>query len=63
MYPAPGYRHRDTGALGSGDSGGYNWSSTVSGINGVHLHFGVAWLVPSNANDRAFGFQLRCLSE
>ncbi|WP_294599280.1 hypothetical protein [uncultured Rikenella sp.] len=61
--PAPGFRRRDTGALGHVGSYGYSWSSTVSSINGMHLDFGVTWLDPSHANTRAYGFQLRCLSE
>ncbi|WP_297832457.1 hypothetical protein [uncultured Rikenella sp.] len=62
-YPAPGYRHRDTGALWNVGSLGYSWASTVSGANGMTLNFYVAWLYPSNAGNRAYGFQLRCLSE
>ncbi|WP_294600817.1 hypothetical protein [uncultured Rikenella sp.] len=62
-YPAPGYRNRDTGALGRVGYGGYSWSSTVSGSNGMHLDFYVTWLNPSYANYRAYGFLLRCLSE
>ncbi|WP_299457633.1 hypothetical protein [uncultured Rikenella sp.] len=59
---APGYRHRDTGALNNVGNNGYSWSSTVSGTNGMNLNFNVTWLNPSNANNRAYGFQLRCLS-
>ncbi|WP_297628192.1 hypothetical protein [uncultured Rikenella sp.] len=61
--PAPGYRHRDTGALGNVGNYGYSWSSTVSGTNGMDLGFSVTWLYPSYADLRAYGFQLRCLSE
>ncbi|WP_300646620.1 hypothetical protein [uncultured Rikenella sp.] len=42
---------------------GYSWSSAVSGTNGMHLGFNVGWLGPSSAGRRAYGFQLRCLSE
>ncbi len=62
-YPAPGYRSRDTGALYDVGTSGYSWASTVSGTNGVGLHFHVAWLNPSNTTYRAYGLQLRCLSE
>ena len=60
---APGYRSRDTGALNGVGSNGYSWASTVSGTNGMYLGFDVTWLHPSNAGSRAYGFQLRCLSE
>ncbi|WP_299456678.1 hypothetical protein [uncultured Rikenella sp.] len=45
------------------DHSGYSWSSTVGGTNGVHLGFNVTWLDPNNADNRAHGFQLHCLSE
>ncbi len=61
--PAPGYRYPNEGTLGAIGSNGYSWASTVSGTNGMYLNFGVAWLYPSRANYRAYGFQLRCLSE
>ncbi|WP_298081259.1 hypothetical protein [uncultured Rikenella sp.] len=61
--PAPGYRSRDTGALSNVGSYGCSWASTVSGTGGMSLGFYVTWLYPSNAYYRAYGFQLRCLSE
>ncbi len=65
--PAPGFRDAGSyGRLGNlmvVDHSGYSWSSTVSGTNGVHLGFNVTWLDPSNADNRAHSFQLRCLSE
>ena len=60
---APGYRYRDTGALGSVGSSGCNWASTVSSIHGMYLGFDVTNLGPSSAYSRSYGFQLRCLSE
>ncbi|WP_294600893.1 hypothetical protein [uncultured Rikenella sp.] len=42
---------------------GFSWSSTVSGTNSMYLGFYVTWLHPSDANSRAYGLQLRCLSE
>ncbi|WP_294596513.1 hypothetical protein [uncultured Rikenella sp.] len=42
---------------------GFSYSSSVSGSNGVYLDFGVTYLGLSNAHSRAYGFQLRCLSE
>ncbi|WP_294596542.1 hypothetical protein [uncultured Rikenella sp.] len=60
---APGFHRRDTGALGNVGHSGCNWSSTVSSTYGMGLSFDVTWLDPSYANSRAYGFQLRCLSE
>ncbi len=42
---------------------GYSWSSTASGPNGIYLYFCAAWIDSSFAYPRAYGFQLRCLSE
>ena len=66
-YPAPGYRHRDTGALSYVGGEGSVWSSASYGsgdhYRGMYLHFNVTWLSPSNTAHRANGLQLRCLSE
>ncbi|WP_294592767.1 hypothetical protein [uncultured Rikenella sp.] len=66
-YPAPGFRDAGNngrlGALTDVGNYGYSWASTVGGTNGMHLGFSVAWLNPSTAYYRAYGFQLRCLSE
>ncbi|WP_300681624.1 hypothetical protein [uncultured Rikenella sp.] len=43
--------------------GGYNWVSTDNGIFGMFLGFHATWFNPSHADSRAYGFQLRCLSE
>ncbi|WP_300856975.1 hypothetical protein [uncultured Rikenella sp.] len=64
-YPAPGCRDRGYGAgalYGVGHSG-HSWSSATSDINGLYLGFLVTSLGPSDANSRAHGLQLRCLSE
>ncbi|WP_300728975.1 hypothetical protein [uncultured Rikenella sp.] len=61
--PAPGYRHPYSGTLYDIGNHGYSWSSTVSGIAGVFLIFSTQDFGPSNTNCRAYGFQLRCLSE
>ncbi|WP_294600766.1 hypothetical protein [uncultured Rikenella sp.] len=46
---------------------GYNWSSTSydSGghYRGMYLSFSATELNPSRATSRAYGLQLRCLSE
>ena len=62
-YPAPGCRHRDTGALSSVGNDGYSWSSAFGNTDGMRLFFYVTGLYPSGAYHRGFGFQLRCLSE
>ncbi|WP_300828924.1 hypothetical protein [uncultured Rikenella sp.] len=63
LSAAPGFRDRDTGALLAVGNDGYSWSSATSGISGLDLSFSVVWLPPSFAHYRAYGLQLRCLSE
>ncbi|WP_299456714.1 hypothetical protein [uncultured Rikenella sp.] len=63
IIPAPG--HRDAGSgdpVGVGRNG-FSYSSSVSSSNGMYLNFSVTHLYPSSANSRAYGLQLRCLSE
>ncbi|MDE5944965.1 MAG: hypothetical protein K2G93_05190, partial [Rikenella sp.] len=40
---------------------GFSWSSSASGSNGYYLDFNYSRIVPNNLNNRANGFQLRCL--
>ena len=61
--PAPGFRERANGGLNNVGNNGFSYSSSVSGSNGVYLNFNVTNLNPSNANSRAYGLQLRCLSD
>ena len=66
--PAPGYRdagnERRLGDLMSVGHSGYSWASTASGISGsMYLGFHVTGLNPCSTVSRAYGFQLRCLSE
>ncbi|WP_300828658.1 hypothetical protein [uncultured Rikenella sp.] len=61
--PAPGCRERSNGALGVVGSNGISWASTVSHTNGMNVNFSVMWLRSSTSDSRAYGFQLRCLSE
>ncbi|WP_294598729.1 hypothetical protein [uncultured Rikenella sp.] len=42
---------------------GYSWSFVTSGIYNLDLHFYSQYLTTSNSDNRAHGFQLRCLSE
>ncbi len=65
--PAPGNRHSSSGdPVGVGNHG-YSWSSasyaSVDHYRGMYLNFNATALYPSNADSRAYGFQLRCLSE
>ncbi|WP_294596475.1 hypothetical protein [uncultured Rikenella sp.] len=64
--PAPGYR--DFGRKGwegitrGIGNGGYSWSLLAGNTNGM-LSFDMTWLNSSGSDYRAYGFQLRCLSE
>ncbi|WP_297626010.1 hypothetical protein [uncultured Rikenella sp.] len=60
---APGYRHNLAGSLLSIGEQGYSWSSSASDTNGLNLGFGGTWFRFSSSDGRAYGFQLRCLSE
>ena len=64
---APGFRDAGlSGRLGAPMSigeGGYSWASTVRGTFGMNLDFHMTGLSPSHAYCRAYGRQLRCLSE
>ena len=69
FYPAPGFR--DAGGRGvsaggtlSGVGGyGYSWSSSASDSYDYYLDFNYSRIVPNGNNNRAYGFQLRCLQE
>ena len=61
--PAPGFREHSSGAQKSNGNHGFSWSSSFSGTSGVFLHFYTQSLNSSGADYRAYGFQLRCLSE
>ena len=60
---APGFRSYASGIPVSVGQAGCSWASTVSGTNGMHLSFHVTYLYPGSSLNRAYGFQLRCLSE
>ena len=63
FIPAGGYKENNQGEPEYVGHGGYSWSSSVSGTNGVYLYFSYAGLYPSSASNRAYGFQVRCLQE
>ncbi len=64
--PAPGFRDAgnmgNPGALGYVGNEGSVWSASANGTYGVWLRFVMNAAQPSYSNNRAYGFQLRCLS-
>lgn len=63
-YPALGYREGGSGVTREVGGNGYYWlSSTVSNIYGFSFCFSYAWLYPSHADSRVYGFTVRCLRE
>jgi len=40
-----------------------SWSSATNGIGGLSMTFSTKWFHISNPDYRAYGLQLRCLSE
>ncbi len=63
----PGFRDSGNltqwGGLMYVSTNGYSWASTVNDTDGMNLGLSVTWLVSSCPSGRAYGFQLRCLSE
>ncbi|WP_300828550.1 hypothetical protein [uncultured Rikenella sp.] len=64
---APGYRGNGTndrlGTLVVVGSDGYSWASTAIDYRSMYLHFQTTGLVSGSITSRAYGLQLRCLSE
>nr|WP_294594280.1 hypothetical protein [uncultured Rikenella sp.] len=60
---APGFRGRSEGAIGGAGDYGYSWSYPFLDTHGMFLGIGTVWLNPGSADYRAYGYQLRCLSE
>ena len=65
--PAPGFRDAGNegrlGALEYVGHYGFSWSSTANDTRGIYLHFNATNLNLRGQGHRAYGFQLRCLSE
>ncbi len=61
--PAPGFRDSYSGDPVYVGGYGFSYSSSGNGNNGVYLDFHMTGLNPSHTSSRAYGFQLRCLSE
>ncbi|WP_300829433.1 hypothetical protein [uncultured Rikenella sp.] len=51
------------GKLGDIGSYGYSWSSTIKDSFCIFLYFTPQHLASCNEHYRAYGYQLRCLSE
>ena len=63
-YPASGYRENFIGGLYSVGYSGSCWSASHSSYNAYYLFFGSNGSVgPSNNNNRAYGYSVRCLQE
>ncbi len=60
---SPGLRAYQYGTLYNVGNAGYIWSSTIpTGSGNAHnLNFNYGGINPQNNNNRAYGFQLRCL--
>ncbi|MDE6499146.1 MAG: hypothetical protein K2K83_00370 [Rikenella sp.] len=65
FYPAPGYRRAHYGTLYGVGTYGLSWSSSVpaGSNNALYLEFCGSWINPNRLDNRAHGFQLRCLQE
>jgi hypothetical protein len=61
FIPAAGNRNADNGSLNNVGSNGYYWSATPNGANGYNLNFNSTNVNPSNNNNRANGFSVRCV--
>jgi hypothetical protein len=56
-----GYRNNSDGSFNNGGSNGNYWSASVTGSNGYNLNFNSGNVNPSNNNNRANGFSVRCV--
>ncbi|WP_297627229.1 hypothetical protein [uncultured Rikenella sp.] len=61
--PAPGFRSHGDGTFYHTGNFCYQWSLSTNSIGSWILHFHSQLLNTSYVGRRAFGFQLRCLSE
>jgi uncharacterized protein (TIGR02145 family) len=60
--PMAGYRHNNHGSIGDEGSYGNYWSSAVSSTNSTLLLFGSS-NANMSANNRAFGYSVRCIKD
>lgn len=60
--PASGYRNNSDGSMNNVGSNGNYWSASPnSANNGYYLNFNSSNVNPSNNNNRANGFSVRCV--
>lgn len=60
--PASGYRNCDDGSMNNVGSNGNYWSASPnSSNNGYYLNFNSSSVNPSNNNNRAYGYSVRCV--
>ena len=60
--PASGYRNNSDGSMNNVGSNGNYWSASPnSESNGYYLNFNSSNVNPSNNNNRANGFSVRCV--
>ena len=63
-FPAAGYRYSSDGGMNYVGSYGSCWSSSPYSVHyGYYLHFYSGGVSPSNNNNRANGFSVRCVQE
>ncbi|MCD7969414.1 MAG: fimbrillin family protein [Alistipes sp.] len=63
-YPASGFRNLSSGFLQVQGTYGRYWSTTAqSATYGYALYFNSGSVNPANANNRAYGFSVRCVAE
>ena len=58
--PIAGYRDRRDGSMSSQGTFGYYWASSPYVTHGYSLLFRSTGIYPSNGDDRAYGFSVRC---
>jgi uncharacterized protein (TIGR02145 family) len=62
FLPASSSRNDGSGALSGQGSSGYYWSSTqMATTYGYNLFFGSSYVTSENGNDKASGFNVRCV--
>ena len=61
--PLAGYRSYSDGAMFGQGSGGYYWSSSLTGIYAFYLYFLSGGVYPANYFSRAYGFSVRCVKD
>ncbi|MCI5158147.1 MAG: hypothetical protein D3906_06835, partial [Candidatus Electrothrix sp. AUS1_2] len=60
---ATGYRRSGDGSIGNPGAVGHYWSSTVSDSKALTLVFDGTMANAANADDRAYGFSVRCMKD